>query len=197
MPASTHRCHPDDDSLDNFVRGQLSEQELDPVEQHLFVCHSCQLRVAHIDEIKAGLATEFSRTVFISHGGQFLKHVYAVRDLLTALGFSPIVARYMPNLGESTNAKVDACMRICRAAVVLATADDEVGASCSLTRPNVQHEIGMLQAMPRIKNRIVYMKEPSVAFPSNYAEKTWIEFKRQRIQDVFIPLIEELMAFAL
>jgi hypothetical protein len=55
----------------------------------------------------------------------------------------------------------------------------------------------MLQTAPAIQNRIVYLKEPTVRFPSNFAEKVWIEFSGDRIQDAFIPLIRELRAFAL
>jgi hypothetical protein len=55
----------------------------------------------------------------------------------------------------------------------------------------------MLQTSPTIQNRIVYLKEPSVQCPSNYAEKVWIEFNRSRIQHAFTPLIRELRAFPL
>jgi predicted nucleotide-binding protein len=115
---------------------------------------------------------------------------------LNALGLVPVIVQQLPSVGQSVHGKVQGWMRICRSAIVLATADDESVVGEPRTRPNIEHEIGMLQTIPTIQNRIVYLKEPSVRFPSNYAEKVWIEFSRERVQDAFIPLIRELRAFA-
>jgi predicted nucleotide-binding protein len=134
--------------------------------------------------------------VFISHGGPSVIHVKAVCDLLDALGLTPVVSIDMPNLGLSVQDKVNKCMRICCSAVVLATLDDEAPAPTTRARPNVEHEIAMLQTMPNIGNRIVYMKDPKVQFPSNYREKAWIPFDRDRISESFVPLVKELRAFA-
>jgi hypothetical protein len=60
----------------------------------------------------------------------------------------------------------------------------------------VDHEIGMLQTMANIGNRIVYMKDRKVEFPSNYREKVWIPFDRDRISESFVPLVKELRALA-
>jgi predicted nucleotide-binding protein len=102
----------------------------------------------------------------------------------------------MPNLGLSIHDKVQKCMRICRSAVVLATPDEEVTYQTMRARPNVEHEIGMLQTMPNIGKRIVYMKDTKLQFPSNYREKAWIPFEKDRISESFVPLVKELRAFA-
>jgi hypothetical protein len=53
----------------------------------------------------------------------------------------------------------------------------------------------MLQVAPNIGSRIVYLKEEAVQFASNYQEKVWIPFAKERVQDVFIALAKELRAF--
>jgi len=198
----------------------LSEAELEVFEPHLLVCHICQARCSESEEIISMLQavtlheslavqlrtrTErknvfldraFSRNVFVSHGGRTICHVEKVRELLEALNFKPIVVMNMPNLGLSIGDKVRKWMSICRSAVVLATADDESVAVVQRTRPNVDHEVGMLQTIRGVRNRIVYLKEPTVKFASNYADKVWIEFDKNRIQDSFVPLIKEINAFS-
>jgi hypothetical protein len=88
-------------------------------------------------------------------------------------------------------------MSQCVAAIALATAEEEDGTRIKRTRPNVEHEIGLLQSMPNINNRIVYMREPSVNFASNYAEKCWIDFVKEDISDALIPHLRELVGFRL
>jgi hypothetical protein len=100
----------------------------------------------------------------------------------------------MPSYGMSVNDKVRRYMSVCTAAVILATEDEEVIAPEARTRPNIENEVGMLQAAPNIANRIVYLKEPGVKFATNYAEKVWITFTKDRIQDSFIPMLRELRA---
>ncbi len=133
--------------------------------------------------------------IFISHGGPTRTHVDAVRDFLSALGLSPIVVADMPNLNLSINEKVRHFIGLAAGAVVLASEEDETLAQESRTRPNVENEIGMLQEAESIGGRIIYLKEPKVQFASNYREKVWIEFNKERVQDAFIDFAKELRAF--
>ena len=133
--------------------------------------------------------------IFVSHGGPTLTHVYLVRDLLLALGLSPVIVKEMPNLNLSVNEKVLFYMQLCSGAIALATNEDETTAQEHRARPNVENEIGMLQTLPNIGARIIYLKEPSVAFASNYAEKVWIPFTKEQVQNSFIDLAKELRAF--
>jgi predicted nucleotide-binding protein len=209
------RHHPVDETVEQFCMERMSGTALNDFESHLLPCLRCQYRVAEMDQYVLAMRgacaelcpshaqsranpgrSAFMRNVFISHGGPSFSHVHAVRDLLNALGLVPVIVQQLPSVGQSVHGKVQGWMRICRSAIVLATADDESVAGDSRIRPNIEHEIGMLQTIPTIQNRIVYLKEPSVRFPSNYAEKVWIEFSRERVQDAFIPLIRELRAFA-
>lgn len=133
--------------------------------------------------------------IFISHGGPTMTHVELVRDFLSALGLWPVVVRQMPNLNLSVNEKVRFYMALCTGAIALATVEDETIANQQRTRPNVENEIGMLQMAPNIGSRLIYLKEPDVAFASNYQEKVWIPFAKERVQDSFIDLVKELRAF--
>jgi len=133
--------------------------------------------------------------IFISHGGPTMIHVDLVREFLAALGLWPVVVRQMPNLNLSVNEKVRFYMALCTGAIALATAEDETIANEQRTRPNVENEIGMLQMAPNIGSRLVYLKESTVAFASNYREKVWIPFIKERVQDSFVDLAKELRAF--
>ena len=126
-----------------------------------------------------------------------MTHVIAVKEFLQALGLAPVVVRDMPNLNLSVNEKVRVYMGICTAAIALATVEDETTSREQRARPNVENEIGMLQSSPNIASRIIYLKEPGVKFASNYQEKVWIPFKKENVQDAFIPLTKELKAFGL
>ena len=136
--------------------------------------------------------------VLISHGGPTMTHVNAVSELIETLGLSPVVVSRMPNLNLSLNQKVMAYLSICAAGIALATEEDEVTAIAEKRpRPNVEHEVGLMQSAPSIDGRIIYCKEPGVKFASNYSEKVWIGFEKERVQDAFIPILRELRAFGL
>lgn len=133
--------------------------------------------------------------IFISHGGPTLTHVYLIRDFVAALGLGPIVVREMPNLNLSVNEKVRGYMGLCTGAIVLATVEGEITAHEQRARPNVENEVGMLQMAVNIGSRIIYLKEAAVQFASNYQEKVWIPFVKERVQDSFVDLARELRGF--
>jgi predicted nucleotide-binding protein len=124
-----------------------------------------------------------------------MTHVNTVRDFLIALGLAPVVVQEAPNLNLSINEKVRFYMSFCTGAIALATVEDETTANEIRARPNVENEIGMLQTAPNIGARLVYLKEPDVQFASNYQEKVWIPFTKEKVQDAFIPITKELRAF--
>jgi predicted nucleotide-binding protein len=204
--------HPSEELIDSYSMNRLPEEQTAAIDEHVFACERCRRLCERTDEIVAGLrltgyvpqsaaaleraSRMFQRNVFIAHGGRFMKHVRLMAEFLVAINWYPVVVKDLPNLGLSIDEKVRRYMKMCHAAVVLATADDE-DRSKSRTRPNVDQEMGMLQITPEIGGRIVLMKERSVRLASNYREKLWIEFARERIQDSFIPLAKELHALEL
>jgi len=139
-----------------------------------------------------------NKNVFVSHGGPTRTHVDTLRDLLIAIGLQPFIVADQPNMNLSVNEKVRWYMDVCDSAVVLATAEDEVVAAAEKrAKPNVENEIGLLQASQYVGNRIAYLKESEVKFASNYSEKVWIEFRKESLQDSFVELLRELNAFGL
>jgi hypothetical protein len=136
--------------------------------------------------------------VFISHGGPYMTHVDRLSELFEAVGLSPVVVARRPSMNLSVNAKVLRYVGICSAGVALATVEDEEQAAAEQRpRPNVEHEIGLMQTAPNIGDRIVYCKEAAVKFASNYAEKVWVPFAKESIQESFVPVLRELHAFGL
>jgi len=135
--------------------------------------------------------------IFVSYGGPTRTHVDAVRDFLAALGLQAVIVADLPNLNLSVNEKVLSYMNLCSAGIALATVEDETTANEKRARPNVENEIGMMQTLPNIGARIIYLKEPEVKFASNYAEKVWIEFRKERVQDAFTAIAREIAAFGL
>jgi hypothetical protein len=153
--------------------------------------------VASINRLFPDSQPQASSLVFISHGGSYMGHVNTLSDFLVALGTYPVVVCKLPNQGLSLNKKVQYYMSLCNSAIVLATLDDEIDAKNKRTRPNVDNEIGMLQAMSNIGNRIIYLKEPNVAFASNYSEKVWYPMNKKFIQNNFIEITKDLTAFGI
>jgi len=136
--------------------------------------------------------------IFISHGGATTTHVDAVAEMLEAVGLSPVIVARRPSMNLSLNQKVLRYLGICAAGIALATVEDEEeAAKLGRTRPNVEHEIGLMQTAPNIADRIIYCKEEKVKFASNYAEKVWIPFAKQQAQDAFVSILRELHAFGL
>jgi anti-sigma factor RsiW len=42
--------HMDEETLELYALGRLNEDDAAPLEEHLLICHSCQDRLADIDE---------------------------------------------------------------------------------------------------------------------------------------------------
>ncbi len=57
---NTAACHFPDDLLESYAMGKLSDQESQPVEEHLLLCSVCQERLDELDDfvqvIKTALA---------------------------------------------------------------------------------------------------------------------------------------------
>ena len=51
------RKHPDDDTLDRYALGRITdERELAAVEEHLLLCDRCRSEVILVDNLRAALA---------------------------------------------------------------------------------------------------------------------------------------------
>lgn len=185
---------PPDQTYANDVEAE--KDKLVWFESGLRYSHSSLLGYRYaVERLAAEEPQRTSPYIFISHGGPSRLHVNSVRDFLAALGLSGVIVADLPNLNLSVNEKVRYYMSLCTGAIVLATEEDETIAKEARTRPNVENEVGMLQTMENIGARIAYLKEANVQFASNYQEKVWIPFEKERVQDSFISIAKELRAF--
>lgn len=148
-----------------------------------------------VDRFATDEPTRPTPYIFLSHGGPTLEHVNKIRDFLEAVGLVGIIVQDMPNLNFSIHEKVRFYLSICAAGIALATVEDETTAAELRARPNVENEIGLMQAAPNIGGRIIYLREPKVQFASNYSEKVWIPFERAAIEQAFTPVARDLRAF--
>src|ERR1017187_7832692 len=112
MPLPITSGHPEDDIVEQYAMNRLAAENLAAFEEHLLVCHWCQIRETEFDDFiprlgagvrslqlnKPGLLRRpLMKNVFISHGGPSITHVRAVGDLLSVLGLTPVVSIDMPN----------------------------------------------------------------------------------------------------
>lgn len=150
-----------------------------------------RLTMVGLDEAQrsAGHAVAASnRRVFISHGGH-PPMLDKIERAVRTLGFDPVIVVSGPSHGKSTDDLVPEKMRECICAVVLATRDEQ-NPSSSYPRPNVLHEIGLAQEI--MKDKIIYLKESGVDFPSNVAPKVWETFENHNADPVWDKLVREL-----
>jgi len=132
---------------------------------------------------------------FIAHGGES-----AARDklegFLVALGVTPIIVEEQPSEGRSKDKNVECYLKQCNCAVILATKGDVDGQTGEfIPRGNILNEVGRCQEI--FPNRMVYLLEERVKFPTNIDEKVWERFTKDSMDKAFIKIAKELRAFGL
>lgn len=134
--------------------------------------------------------------VFITHGGKRSERpLNKIDQFLIAIGASPIIIEKLPNVGKGVDEKVNLYMQICNCAIAMLTAEDITNKGELRVRENIHHEIGMLQTLPQINGKIIYLKENTVKLPTNYNSKGWHEFALDHLDNAFIDIAKELNAF--
>jgi predicted nucleotide-binding protein len=131
--------------------------------------------------------------VFISHGKE-TPALAKVERFVRALGLSPVIVVREPSEGMSVDDLVEKRLRESDCAIILATADDQVG-NYYQPRPNVIHEIGLAQE--KLSHRVVYLKEHGCEFPSNVRPKVWENFTPDNMEAAFEKISKELRAFGM
>ncbi|MEO5925424.1 MAG: hypothetical protein ABIR70_16505 [Bryobacteraceae bacterium] len=101
-------AHPSADILESYALGLLPQNQLAPVENHLFICHECQDALAATDDyvaaMKSALAEPIpapapSRWAAFAGAFRFSRPVPAFAVALAALSLSAILIQtYNPNL---------------------------------------------------------------------------------------------------
>lgn len=131
--------------------------------------------------------------VFVSHGSE-TSALTKVERYVRAMGLEPVIVVREPSEGLSVDDLVDKRMNQSDCALILATADEEVGGRRQ-PRPNVIHEIGLAQE--KFGARVIYLKEEGCEFPSNVRPKVWGNFTQDNMEEAFKKIILELRAFGL
>ena len=133
--------------------------------------------------------------VFIAHGGKTAARD-KLQDFLTALGVTPTIVEEQPSQGRSKDKNVEYYLKQCDCAIILATKGDVDGRTGEfIPRGNILNEIGRCQEI--FPNRMVYLLEEGVKFPTNIDEKVWERFTEESMDKAFIKIAKELRAFGL
>lgn len=155
---------------------------------------SGQLKTHGVDKILiASRLRSGGGRVFISHGKPSAA-LTKLERFVRAMGLEPVIVALGPSEGLSVDALVDKRMSDSDCAIILATADDQVG-QYRQPRPNVIHEIGLAQE--KLANKVVYLKEDGCDFPSNVRPKVWESFTQDNMEAAFEKVIKELRSFGL
>jgi predicted nucleotide-binding protein len=113
-----------------------------------------------------------------------------------ALGVTPIIVEEQPSEGRSKDKNVEYYLKQCNCAVILATKGDVDGRTGEfIPRGNILNEVGRCQEI--FPNRMVYLLEERVKFPTNIDEKVWERFTEESMDKAFIKIAKELRAFGL
>jgi len=182
-------------SYEEDLARHAMEAYLDGLEQAEGILRSArdQLVTHGADDVLRGRRTQqrTSTNVFISHGTESLA-LTKVERFIRTVGLNPLIVVRGPSKGMAVDDLVDSQLKDCACAIILATADDQVGGR-KQPRPNVIHEIGLAQEV--LKGRLIYLKESGCEFPSNVSPKVWENFTQENMEAAFEKIIKELRAF--
>ncbi|SCF29045.1 PfkB family carbohydrate kinase [Micromonospora saelicesensis] len=123
--------------------------------------------------------------IFIAHGHD--RQWLEVKDFLERLGLRPSYFESTPVAGHSVNDILASQALNSSFAVIVATAEDASTTGQSSPRPNVIHEMGLMQGRLGFQKVAVLLEESCEAF-SNIAGLQVIRFPRQRIKQAFYEL---------
>jgi predicted nucleotide-binding protein len=136
-----------------------------------------------------------SPKAFVAHGGKSAARD-DLQDFLAALGVTPIIVEEQPSEGRSKDKNVEYYLRQCDCAIILATKGDVDGRTGEfIPRGNILNEVGRCQEI--FPNRIVYLLEKGVKFPTDIDEKVWERFTGESTGKAFVKVAKELRAFGL
>lgn len=135
--------------------------------------------------------TETKAKVFISHSGK-TEALTELRDYLDELGIEKLIVIKKPNLDREINVKVEAYLDETDFVIILATGDSKDRNNNPIPAGNVIHEIGLAQAKPKFKGKIIYLLEEGVDLPTNIKPKGYIRFNRDNIEHKFGDIVKEI-----
>jgi sugar/nucleoside kinase (ribokinase family) len=120
--------------------------------------------------------------IFIAHGHD--RQWLEVKDLVERLGLRPSYFESVPVTGHSVNEVLTSQALNSDFAIIVATADDTSPSGQPSPRPNVIHEMGLMQGRLGFQKVAVLLEEPCEEF-SNIAGLQVIRFPAQKIRHAF------------
>jgi predicted nucleotide-binding protein len=129
-------------------------------------------------------------SVFISHSGE--PPIFSrLARFLEDLGVEPVVAEWLPFKGQTVPVHVRSAMDGCQAAIVFATASDQVGDRSQPGR-GVLTETGILQE--RFGDRVIYLVEEGADFGPMVGGFARESFTQDCLERAFHRIVIELKA---
>jgi len=174
------------DNLIAFIVGMMTAKQ--KLEGFLFTVENF---IDESEQIRTGIYP----TIFLSRSEKAEKLSNRLKLFLSNLGATVIDVMEQPNLNLSLSNKITHYMRPCNCGIVLVTADETIISGEKREKPNIDHEMGLLEKDPNIAGKIIILKEDVVNLPTNYKEKGYISFNRSSFSDVFVNLVKELRGF--
>jgi predicted nucleotide-binding protein len=151
---------------------------------------SWDIKACENNKASTSLISSGKPMVFIAHGGSPLA-LNKLKDFLIAMGLQPLIVEEQASEGRSVAENIDWYARNADCAVILATKGDVDGKTGDfIPRGNVLMEIGKLQEI--LRERVIYLLENDVKFPTNISEKVWERFTNECMDSAFIKLACEL-----
>ena len=103
----------------------------------------------------------------------------------------PLILSELPNYGRTVVEKLEDASKMCNAAIILLTKDDETKEGGMRARQNVIHEIGFFQGKYG-RNKVILLYEQGVEIFSNISGILRIEFSSNHFEEIYENLRTEL-----
>ena len=129
--------------------------------------------------------------IFISHGHNELLKLKLKDFLQNHLDRQPLILSELPNYGRTVVEKLEDASKMCNAAIILLTKDDETKEGGMRARQNVIHEIGFFQGKYG-RNKVILLYEQGVEVFSNISGILRIEFSSDHFEEIYENLRTEL-----
>lgn len=137
------------------------------------------------------IENNMNNKIFISHGHNELLKLKLKDFIQNHLDRQPLILSELPNYGRTVVEKLEDASKMCNAAIILLTKDDETKEGGMRARQNVIHEIGFFQGKYG-RNKVILLYEQGVEIFSNISGILRIEFSSDHFEEIYENLRTEL-----
>ena len=106
MPETSGINHIDDETIDRYALGKLTEEELAPVEEHLLVCHACQDKLDGADAFVSAFRAAAPLAMAVAPPDPWYRRWFSIPKIawvpaLAAMAILAIVVQTRPSLDRA------------------------------------------------------------------------------------------------